>query len=321
MEDLNKKDIEEKEKKTENVATEKEKTENQEETFKIKIGTVGNFVLLASCILVIGTGALTYYLIHSEKDNYDKQYNEIISNLINEENIIDEEEVKEPGSVANIIDSAISDATLSSNPTTTTDENTKKLMNESLVVLYNGLILDTTKMDEVALQYIDSKKEESDKYIITYYSYLSKEGRFIMKKRLLTAVLMLCLAFSLVACGGNGSDKDTQKNNTENSQQDDAQANDDTDKEDEDTNVDDGKIEYTVTLLDANGAPVAGKMVQVCNSATCFAPVATDENGVAVFRLEEADDYKAKELTQGDDAYVYFEAGSTELTIQLTEAN
>ncbi len=44
-------------------------------------------------------------------------------------------------------------------------------MNESLVVLYNGLILDTSKMEEVTLQYIDSKKEESDKYIITYYGY------------------------------------------------------------------------------------------------------------------------------------------------------
>lgn len=164
MEELNKKDIEEKEKVSENVVT-----ENSNETFKIKIGTVGNFVLLAFVILIIGTGALTYYLIHSAKDDYDKQYNEIISNLTNEEIIVEEEE-ENVESVANIIDSAISEVTPST-PTTTTDENTKKLMNESLVVLYNGLILDTTKMDEVSLQYIDSKIEESDKYIITYYSY------------------------------------------------------------------------------------------------------------------------------------------------------
>lgn len=138
-----------------------------------------------------------------------------------------------------------------------------------------------------------------------------------MKKRLVTVVLMLCMALCLVACGGNGSDKDTQNNNTENSQQDDSQDNKDTETESE--NVDDGKIEYKVTLVDANGNPIAGKMVQVCNSATCFAPQATDANGVAIFRLEEADDYKAKELTQGDDAYVYFEAGSTELTITIAE--
>ncbi|MBQ7409916.1 MAG: hypothetical protein IJW20_00850 [Clostridia bacterium] len=169
MEELNKKDIEEKEKVSENVVT--EKNEDSSDTLKVKIGTVGNFVLAAFIILIIGTGGLTYYLIHSAKDDYDKQYNEIVSNLTNEENIVEVEEEQEKGTVANIIDSAISEAASSSNPTTTTDENTKKLMNESLVVLYNGLILDTTKMDEVALQYIDSKNEESDKYIITYYSY------------------------------------------------------------------------------------------------------------------------------------------------------
>ena len=173
MEELNKKDIEEKEntvaEQTDKVegdsTTEKKETEN----FRVKIGTVGNFVLLAFIILIIGTGSLTYYLIHTAKNDYDKQYNEIISNLTNEELVKDESD--EAGTVANIIDSAISEVTPSNSPTTTTDENTKKLMNESLVVLYNGLILDTTKMDEVKLQYLDSKKEESDKYIITYYSY------------------------------------------------------------------------------------------------------------------------------------------------------
>ena len=136
-----------------------------------------------------------------------------------------------------------------------------------------------------------------------------------MKKRLVTAVLMLCLALSLVACGGNATSQDTEKQNT----QQDSEANVDTEKETESENVDDGKIEYKVTLLDANGAPVAGKMVQVCNASTCFAPVQTDANGVATFRLEESDEYKAKELTQSDDAYVYFEAGATELTITLAE--
>lgn len=138
-----------------------------------------------------------------------------------------------------------------------------------------------------------------------------------MKKRFVTAVLMLCLAFSLVACGGNGASNDTEKNNTENTQQDDAQANKDSETESEEENVDDGKIEYKVTLLDANGAPVAGQMIQVCNAATCFAPVATDDNGVATFRLEESNEYKAKLLTASDDAYVYFEAGSTELTLTM----
>ncbi len=132
-----------------------------------------------------------------------------------------------------------------------------------------------------------------------------------MKKRLITLVLMLALALSLVACGG-GSDKNSEKPNTENTQ-----ANKDTEEETEKENVDDGKIEYKVTLVDANGAPVAGQMVQVCNEENCFAPVVTDENGVAVFRLEESNEYKAKLMTAGEDAYVHFEAGSTELTLTM----
>lgn len=138
-----------------------------------------------------------------------------------------------------------------------------------------------------------------------------------MKKRLVTLVFMLCLAFSLVACGGtNGSNGDTQKENT---QQDDAQADKETEKETEEENVDDGKIEYKVTVVDANGAPVAGQMVQVCDESNCFAPVATDANGVATFRLAESNEYHAKLLTASDDAYVYFEAGSTELTLTVEE--
>ena len=137
-----------------------------------------------------------------------------------------------------------------------------------------------------------------------------------MKKRLVTAVLMLTLALSLVACGG-GNAGDTEKNNTQNSQQDDAQADKDTEKESEKENVDDGKIEYKVTLLDASGNPVAGQMIQVCNASNCFAPVATDANGVATFRLEESDEYKAKLMTAGEDSYVYFEAGATELTLTM----
>ena len=163
MEELDKKEIEEKQG---NENTEKK------DTLKIKVGTVGNFVLLAFIILIIGTGALTYYLIHSAKDDYDKQYSEIVSNLTAAESLVEEkktEEEKGTATVANIIDSAISDGTTGS--ATTSDDSAKKLMNESLVVLYNGLILDTSKMDEVVLQYIDSKKDESDKYVITYYSY------------------------------------------------------------------------------------------------------------------------------------------------------
>ena len=147
-----------------NNMTESSNSEKKETT-KLKIGTVGNFILAAFIILIIGTGALTYYLIHSAKEDYDKQYNELVSN------IPPEEDLNEVNTIADIIDSAITEATNETTNTTVTDSSDKKLMNESLVVLYNGLILDTSKMDEVTLQYIDTTKEDSDKYVITYYSY------------------------------------------------------------------------------------------------------------------------------------------------------
>lgn len=147
--------------------SQKNQENNVAEKGKLKLGTLANFVLAAFIILIIGTGALTYYLIHSAKDDYDKQYNEIISNLPNE-NEVSENEVD---TIANIIDSAITEATNQTSNTTVADNTDKKLMNESLVVLYNGLILDTSKMDEVTLQYVDTTVDESDKYVITYYSY------------------------------------------------------------------------------------------------------------------------------------------------------
>lgn len=166
MSEINKQN--ENEKKDNVTESQKGKTNENLETNKFQIATLGNFVLAAFVVIIIGTGALTYYLIHTAKDDYDKQYNEIVSNL--PENKTENE--AEVDSIANIIDSAITEVTnQTSSNTTVTDGSDKKLMNESLVVLYNGLILDTSKMDEVTLQYIDSTSEQSDKYVITYYSY------------------------------------------------------------------------------------------------------------------------------------------------------
>lgn len=166
MEDNKKQETEKEEKKITSSSTKKEF-----DTVKLKLGTVGNFVLAAFIILILGTGALTYYLIHSAKDDYDKQYNEIVNNIVKDEN--NQVSNNAPvNSVAEIIDSAISDTNSSTNTTPVTDgTNIRKTMNEELVVLYNGLILDTTKMDEVALKYIDNTNEQADKYVITYYNY------------------------------------------------------------------------------------------------------------------------------------------------------
>jgi len=81
------------------------------------------------------------------------------------------------------------------------------------------------------------------------------------------------------------------------------------------------KVNYTVTVVDEAGNPIAGALVQLCNES-CF-PSATGDDGVAKFALDEAN-YKVSFLTlpagytySGEEQEFYFEAGSVELTITL----
>ena len=173
MEELNK--DKDKKKKEEKKETKEESfvKNNESEPIKIKIGTVGNFIFAAFIVLIIGTGALTYYLIHQEKENVKEIVSNLPENIVNT-SVQDNATNEVVDSIANIIDSAISDVTNSSTNNTSAvadASNTRKILNEELVVLYNGLILDTSKMDEVTLKYIDNTSDAADKYVITYYNY------------------------------------------------------------------------------------------------------------------------------------------------------
>lgn len=175
MEELKKDKNKEKEEKKEEKKEVKEESfvkNNESEPIKIKIGTVGNFIFAAFIVLIIGTGALTYYLIHQEKENVKEIVSNLPENIVNT-SVQDTSTNEVVDSIANIIDSAISDVTnQSTNTSVVTDaSNTRKILNEELVVLYNGLILDTSKMDEVTLKYIDNTNDAADKYVITYYNY------------------------------------------------------------------------------------------------------------------------------------------------------
>ena len=78
---------------------------------------------------------------------------------------------------------------------------------------------------------------------------------------------------------------------------------------------------YTVTVVDAEGAPISGVMVQLCLDA-CY-PGVTDADGRIEFPVEEAD-YKVSLLAMPD-GYTYsdetqefhFPDGSKSLTIVL----
>lgn len=145
----------------------KEKTESEEKSKPKIIGTVGNFILTALITLIVGTGALTYYLVNSARKDLENNANLIVNSIVNKE------EEKDPEPIANIIDTAITNATLNQNVTVSNniDASSIKLLNEDLIVLYNGLVLTTDKMEEKELQYIDNNNDSKDDYVITYYNY------------------------------------------------------------------------------------------------------------------------------------------------------
>lgn len=147
-----------------------------------------------------------------------------------------------------------------------------------------------------------------------------------MRKTITALLLLLVLCLALCACGGNGdgSSKDAAPSADASVEEILPSAEASADSSVGDTSVDDGKVEYSVTVTDAEGKGMAGVMVQLCLDS-CM-PGVTDANGVAKFNLEAAD-YKVSIMTMPEgytyavDANEYhFEEGSTSLTIALTAA-
>ena len=126
-------------------------------------------------------------------------------------------------------------------------------------------------------------------------------------KGLMALVLVLATLLGLCACGGEAAAETTE-------------APAETTAAPVEESVDDGKVEYTITVVDENGAPIAGAMVQICLDA-CY-PGMTDANGQAKFSVLEAD-YKVSFLSlpagftySGDEQEFYFDGGH-ELTVTL----
>lgn len=132
-------------------------------------------------------------------------------------------------------------------------------------------------------------------------------------KCLMAIVLMLTMALSMAACGGN-TPAETEAPETEAPVV-------VTEAPVAETEAPVEEDAYIVTVVDESGNPIAGAMVQLCKD-TCF-PGVTGADGVAKFVLAE-DEYKVSFLalpagyTYVDDAQeFYFENGSMELTITL----
>lgn len=148
-----------------------------------------------------------------------------------------------------------------------------------------------------------------------------------MSKKLLAALLAAMMALSLCACGGAGDSGDVN-DPTESDSAPAGETGDVADPGEESGDSgeteNDGKVAYTVTVVDEEGAPLTNVMVQLC-AETCV-PGSTGDTGTAQFRLEEAD-YHASVMVMpegytyavepDENGYFYFEDGSTDLTITL----
>lgn len=132
-------------------------------------------------------------------------------------------------------------------------------------------------------------------------------------KHFLIFLFMICLLCGMCACSGVAEAPETTA----------APTAEQTVPTTEATPTEDGKVTYTVKVVDGAGAPLSGVAVQICKDS-CM-PGMTNAEGVATFRVAEEEGYKVSFLTvpEGYTAEAeefYFEAGATEMTLTLTAA-
>ncbi len=141
--------------------------------------------------------------------------------------------------------------------------------------------------------------------------------RFFM---LLAAALMLCVVMGAVACDSNEGTADTTEPATQaptESTETEAPTAEQTTVEE---TTDDGKVTYTVKVVDASGAPVAGVAVQFCDDNGCRMPVATNAEGIVTLTDAESNFHVTiASVPEGfaADANEYYFDGAFELTITL----
>ena len=137
--------------------------------------------------------------------------------------------------------------------------------------------------------------------------------------KLLTALLLI-LSLSLTVCACDGGDSETTAEGvttaapTEEATEAPTEA--PTEEETDAATEDNGLTTYKITVVDAEGTPVANIPVQLCQGEICRLPVPTGADGVALIEVE-ADDYTAKALYNGGETDSYEFDENNELTIVL----
>ena len=139
-----------------------------------------NTLLAIIVLITVITGSVIYYSLYKYSKD-DNTSNKVIENTPAPEDdvstvadILDtalNSNITEDGNLVNESQSS-STGNITGNTTVTTGEaDNRKVLNESIIVLYDGLILDSEKMGLVELKYIDNSSVSKDNYVITYFNY------------------------------------------------------------------------------------------------------------------------------------------------------
>ena len=135
--------------------------------------------------------------------------------------------------------------------------------------------------------------------------------------KIISLLIVLCLAVCLCACGGDVESSSAAESSSASDSSLDASS----DASSEASSEVSEAAAFTVTVVDTEGNPVSGVMVQICKES-CF-PAKSDENGLAKFSVEITDGYKLSVTAcpagyvYNGEAEVYLEDGATEYTVTL----
>lgn len=149
--------------KTGNKNTKTSKNKNVKDSKDLSKKVLNIFLAIIVIITVV-IGSVIYYQLYKYSS----------------EEIVNTDATNEASTVAEILNTVIdsnSTNTSSSNTTSgnttisTSDADSRKVLNKEIVVLYDGLVLNVSEMKVVDLQYIDNTSDKKDDYVITYYNY------------------------------------------------------------------------------------------------------------------------------------------------------
>lgn len=130
-------------------------------------------------------------------------------------------------------------------------------------------------------------------------------------KRFLVVFMALCMVLCLCACTDNQGNTDADDNTTAA-----------TEVTTEAVTEAQAAVAFKVTVVDGEGNPVPGVMVQICKDS-CI-PAKTDTDGIATFNnIEVTSEHKLSVMacpdgyTYSGEAEIYLEEGMTEYTLEL----